>query len=175
MPNQINFTMKGLKLVHKIIVLALLFAVISCQDKEQQLVQNFVVDQFDSDINPDELAEKYILIQEDVDHDKSLAERKSVLIEHIKDVRKNKQNLGWLYPNPKIASIKTPKIGRYKDYEGLNQIVINMDESLLEDAYVLLDNEENKILQYFMLSENKEKLVSFSLFAKGDEAWFFTY
>lgn len=153
-------------------------SIVSCQEetKEEKMIKQFVTDLFDDEIESKKVVDNYLEIKLDNKNRLSIAERKKMAIGIIEKARNGEsEELGWLVPNYKIKNIKNSKVYPYQDYEDLSPFEISGIESHKENIYVLLDSKKENILQYFFLNENKDKIISFSLFIKSDVAWFFGY
>lgn len=142
--------------------------------KEEKLIAQFVVDLFDNGVSAETVVDHYIEIKPDDRNTLSMTDRKRTAIGIIKKTRNGEEEQGmWLIPN---NTIKHPKIVPYKDVERLSKIDLNDIKTIRNRVYVLLDQNEETILQHFLLNETKDKLLSFSLIIKdGNRSWFFAY
>lgn len=161
-----------------IIVFLFALTMVSCQEnREEEMIASFVKDLFDENITPDTVAQKYIHVSEDKENEFSIEKRKKMVIDHIQETRDNKTGARWLIPYAKIKNIKEPKIYPFLEVENLNKI--DFGPKVKENynvMYVLTNKEKTEILQYFLLTEDKKKLTSFTLMVKGgDIGYFFSY
>lgn len=157
-----------------IIIAFLFFNNVFCQDsKKEKMVENFIIDLYNNDISASNLVEKYIEIKPDKTNTLSLLERKKMAVGVVEETRKGTFS-PWFYPDYSIKNIENPKVFPYKIHENKSDLIINGINEIKEQVYVLMDSKEEKILQYFLLSETK--IVSFTLFIKeGNNASFFSY
>ncbi len=164
------------KLVLLVIILG--FNIVSCQkEKKEKIIERFIIDLFDDKIPPEEIVELYIEIKPDRNNKLSILERKKGAIGVIQESRNGKGSENtWLIPNYAIKNISNPKVYSFQEYENLSQIEINGVEKIKEHIYVLLDSKKEKILQYFLLNETNDKIISFSLMVKQKKSGsFFSY
>ena len=156
----------------RILLLFFILFVPKCYSQEEMILQ-FSKDLFNTQINPEALVEKYIVL-DSLDSDLTISERRSAVIEHIKEIRlsRNKEQ-GWLMPQGDWISDKAT-IMPYKKASHLDTLKLNLVEKVQGRIFVITDADQKEILQYFLLDE-QNKILSFSLFVKGDLAWFFGY
>ena len=160
------------------IVLLLAFNVAYSQEDEQEkMISRFVLDLFDKSIDPEIVFDEYISTDQD-NLKASATKRKKLVIQIIKETRKNKKDNGWLIPNPEIRKLDDPKVFPYEEVKGLSEIQLQFNTSgeFKDRIYVLTNDKETEILQYFLMSEDKMKIKSFTLFVKAkNSGWFFQY
>ncbi len=140
-----------------------------------ELIKNFIIDIYNSSINSDKIVNKYLQISDDKENSSSLRDRKltaEIIIKKIRDVNAEKNEL---IPKISLDSIKKFNIYPFRDYENLTEYEFNGLNLLRKDSFVLLNDKNDKILQYFLLNSKHDKIISFSLFVKSDIAWFFSY
>lgn len=155
----------------------MLFNIISCQNPQpEKIVKQFVIDLFDSTITPQGLIDKYIETVGEQKTNLSVSERKQMAVEIIDKARNGEsKDLGWLIPNIEIKNFKNIDIYPYNKYKNLRTFNISGIENIKDRVYVLLDPNKENILQYFLLNEKGDKIISFSLFIQGtgsDAAFF---
>lgn len=164
----------------KLIIIGLFFAVntISCQEiRKEKMIQQFILDLFDEKIPAKRVVDKYLEIKLDKENKLSINERKKVAVEIIEKTRNDEgfQDT-WLIPNNKIRYIKYPEVYPYHKFKDLSKIEISGIEKINKNVYVLLDTNKENILQYFLINEKNDKIISFNLFVKAkDLGWFFSY
>ncbi|MBP0903811.1 hypothetical protein ACFSKN_16025 [Mariniflexile gromovii] len=164
----------------KSILIILFFGInlVSCQEiKKENMIEQFISDLFNEKIPAEKIIDKYLEIKFDSKNKLSLTERKNTAIGIIEKTRNGEGNKGtWLIPNNEIRYIKNPRIYSYNKYKDLSQMEISGIETIKENTYILLDPKKEEILQYFLLNEDNDKIISFSLFVKPEnQAWFFSY
>ncbi|MCB0449699.1 MAG: hypothetical protein KDC97_06235 [Confluentibacter sp.] len=149
----------------------------SCQKTQpEKMIEQFVIDLFDDEIQPQKIVDSYLEIKPDNENSLSISEGKKGALGIIDKARNGEsKELGWLVPNYEIKNIQKPQIFSLKKYGDLDTLGIKFYTKYIDNIYVLLDSEKKKILQYFLLNETNNKIVSFSLFIKSDQAWFFVY
>ena len=82
------------------IVLLLAFNVAYSQENEQEkMISRFVLDLFDKSIDPEIVFDEYISTDQEDNLKASATKRKKLVIQIIKETRKNKKDNGWLIPN----------------------------------------------------------------------------
>lgn len=156
----------------RILILVFIVGIISCKSQET-IISKFSRDLFDSQVNPEKLVENYIAF-DTLNSDSNYTQRKSAVIEHIKAIRQGRNiDQGWIMPKGDWDPDKI-KIKPYKQVSHLGSLKLNAIENNENRVFVITDPDQKKILQYFLLDE-KNKIHSFSLLVKGDQAWFFIY
>lgn len=160
-----------------IIILLFGFNLASCQNlNKERMIEKFIVDQFNDKIPASSVVEKYLEINPDSLNKVTLTNRKKLASEIILKARNNEGYSSWLIPNYEIKNIKKPKVYLLKKFKNLDSLGIASLTKYENHIYVLLDSNKEKILQYFLLNEVKNKIISFSLFIKSDNlAWFFSF
>lgn len=139
---------------------------------ERILIKNFSEALFDNSVSPEKVVQDYMIF--DIDEKKELQIAVSKAAAHITVIReKVNQDGGWLLPDYKVAKEKEYKIEWFLDFEEISILKLNITAEKKKNVYVLLNSEKNKILQYFYLENNK--IRSFSLFVKMNDAWFLSY
>ena len=146
---------------------------------KELVISSFVQDLFDHNVNANDVYTKYIKIDENIASDFTLDERKQNVIAIINETRTNKEDLGWLIPKSEIRNIKNPKIFPFTKKEHLSKIALqfdHQDSTLMDRIYVLTNDKEDEILQYFLLNADKDAIQAFTLFVKSEnQAWFFGF
>ncbi len=139
----------------------------SGQENEIEVIKGFLTTLFNENIPPSTIIDDHMIYSKN-------SNSYSALISHINEIR-NGSNLerGWLMPNHKIKNLSNYNIFRYTQFIELDKLKLKLSESEMKRTYVLLNDESDEILQYFLLEEGKIK--SFTLFGKGKEYWFFGY
>ena len=156
----------------RILLLFFILFVPKCYSQEEMILQ-FSKDLFDTQINSEALVEKYIVL-DSLDSDLTISERRSAVIEHVKEIRLNRnKEQGWLMPRGDWNTHKLT-IMPYRKAKHLDTLKLNSIEKVQGSIFVITDADQKEILQYFLLDE-QNKILSFSLFVKGDLAWFFGY
>lgn len=152
---------------------------ISCAQANRKndikLINDFLDALFDRNIYADKVADKYLYTTKySIDEPKdSIIDGRKMAIDHIKLVRKEVENdMGWLLPNKKVASLKVRNIFPIIDYSELDKLGLSEKESI-KNIYVLLNPDKNEILEYFYVVDNK--IYAFSLLVKGDTGFFYIY
>ena len=163
-----------------IFILFLSGILVCCQEKQKEhTISSFVQDLFDHNVNANDVYTKYIKIDENIASDFTLDERKQNVIAIINETRTNKEDLGWLIPKSEIRNIKNPKIFPFTKKEHLSKIALqfdHQDSTLMDRIYVLTNDKEDEILQYFLLNADKDAIQAFTLFVKSEnQAWFFGF
>ena len=159
-----------------ILVLAT-FLSFSCQENsEKLLIRNFIQDLFDPTVNPEQVVERYIYIPDEKKSNDSNQDKKDLAIKIIKDARIGQNGSDWFVPNQKIKNLKELNILSFIEAEHLNKLNFNgLRSDHKSQMYVLVDDDEKEILEYFMLSDDKSQIKYFNLFVKGDSASFFEF
>ncbi|WP_298346632.1 hypothetical protein [uncultured Algibacter sp.] len=161
-----------------LVLFIITFNLISCQQSNQKkMLAQFTQDLFDETIPANIIIDKYIDIDLNKKSSLSLDERKDFAKNIIIETRKGKsENMGWLIPNYEIKNIKKPKVDLLKKHKDLDSLGVASFTKYEDNIYILLDSNKERILQYFLLNDAKNKIISFSLFIKSDNlAWFFVY
>ena len=155
----------------------LIFNLAFCQKTQpEKMIKQFVIDLFNNNIIPQNVIDKYLEIKEDSENSLSISDRKKLAFGIIEKARNGEsKEFGWIIPDYEIKSINKPKIYPITKYEKLDTLGISSKTKYKNNIFILLDSKKKKILQYFLLNETNDKIVSFSLFIKSDQAWFFSY
>lgn len=163
-----------------IIIISFFFGInlISCQDLTgEKMLEKFVVDLFDDSIPAENIIETYLQIEAEINNELSILERKKAVEQIIEKTRNGEGVKGsWIIPNNEIKHLKNPKIYPYEKYENINNLEISGIDTIKENVFVILDTENKKILNYFLLNSKNDKIISFSLLVKAENnGWFFAY
>ncbi len=148
-----------------------------CQKTEQEsMIKQFIKDLFNASIPAKIIVNTYLEILPDKKNSNTLDKRKNFAEQLIEKTR-NKENNdnGWITPTNKIKNLKKIELYPYYKYKNLSNLNISGIKRVENRVYVLLDPKKEKIWQYFLLNEKGNKILSFSMFVKGDVAWFFGF
>tara|TARA_R110002096_G_scaffold6222_8_gene28791 strand:+ start:11437 stop:11934 length:498 start_codon:yes stop_codon:yes gene_type:complete len=153
------------------------FNLSSCQNlNKEKMIEKFIKDQFNDKISTDDVVDIYIEVKPDSLNKFSISDRKKIASGIIEKARNNQSDDSWLIPNYEIKFINDPRVYPYKKYKNLDKIEIGTSNKYKDRIYVLLDTKNEEILQYFLLNEDNDKILSFSLFIKSENlGYFFTY
>ncbi|MFI8605389.1 hypothetical protein ACIGCP_13055 [Cellulophaga baltica] len=169
--------LKIFKINSSLMILLILFSCcksFSQKDTEEQVIGNFLLDLYDKNISAEKVVDKYLIFS--VQKNPGGVIGRDVAIQHILNIRLNKKiTQNWLMPTNNISNLKIENIVDYKSHEILDKQLFftYSNDSLKKDIYILLNEEKNEILQYFLIKDNK--IRAFSLFVKTNDASFFTY
>lgn len=142
----------------------------------EKMIVQFVIDLFNDEVQPQKIIDSYLDIKTNNENILSIAKRRETVVGIINKTRDGEsKKFGWFIPDYKIKNLKKHKIYPLKKYENLDTLRIKSKTKYMDNIYVLLDPKKKKVLQYFLLNETNDKIVSFSLFIKSDQAWFFSY
>jgi len=166
--------------IKKIYIIILLLLTSNCKSPSlldlhhtnKKIIHAFLSELYDNTISPNEIVKKhleYSLIKNDggvIGYD--------LAIKHIIWIRSDtNHDNGWLLPKHKVAGLKVKHVVPFKGHEHLNKLSFIYDKLDKKRMYVLLNEEKNEILQYFLLRNNK--IMAFTLFVKPGQAYFFSY
>lgn len=148
---------------------------IAQENTQRELIKDFIIQIKNNKIDAKKIVDTYLQIKTDKENTLSLKDRKQGVVSIIEKMRTENREGNPLIPIYSIDSIKKYNIYPFKEFENLNKYKFSGIKKLRNNAFVLLNDKRDKILQYFLLNREHNKIVSFSLFVKTDLAWFFEY
>jgi hypothetical protein len=143
----------------------------------KKMIEDFVIDLFDDTVSEKQVVTNYLEISENTNNKISLSERRDGALGIINASRSGEIDKGaWLVPNYEIKKISKPKVYPFVQYRHLNIFKFNVADELTDHMFVLLDDDKDNILQYFLLNKTNTKILSFSLLVKEEStASFFVF
>lgn len=129
---------------------------------------------FDEEVMPESVVDSFLYTAVYIDETthKSIDGRKNA-IDHINATRKEINNdSGWMLPGKKVADLKERNVLPLSECKELDHLGVS-DKKELPNIYVLLSEDKEEILQYFLIK--KGKIHSFALFVKDGLGSFYAY
>lgn len=157
-----------------LILITILISITSCKkETEKEMIEQFIIDVFNEQVNPETIVKNYIEINLDIDTKVTLKKRKLGYKQLIEETRAGKGVNGiYAFPNYELKNIQSPIAYKYENYKHLNTIDCSKFNTVKGRIYAILNPEKTKILSYILLNKVKNKIVSFSVLAKDNTAYF---
>lgn len=165
-----------LKMKTKLIIIFILLNFFKFQEKKEvKLIKEFIVLINDKKINTKVIVDNYLQIKKDSTNTISIEDRKYAVENWINQIRYQETEANSLIPKYHLSQVRNFYIFPFSDFEKLSLFNFSGLNTLRNDAFVLLDDKKEKILQYFLLNKEHDKIISFNLLTKSDIAWFVEY